>query len=345
LRAAGGPLDALDAGEPAASVRAVFSWSYEQLSPAAAWLYRLLGLHPGPDITAAAAASLAGVEPAQASKLLAELADAQLSMEHVPGRYVFHDLLRAYAADLTRTRDDDAARRAALGRALDHYLQTAHAAAMLVNPSRQALSIAPPGPGVTSEQLAGPQQARAWFRAEHQVLLAAAALAAAAGSDRHAWQLSWAMGDYLDSRGDWQELAALQSNALAAATRLGDPAGQAACHRGLAAACTQLGEYELAHAHLAGSLELYRRHHDRAGQAGVHLTIAWVVACQGRYADALDHSEQALGLFQGTGDQVGQARALHQVGWCRAEVGRPEEARGVLPAGPGPAARTRSSRL
>ncbi len=38
-----------------ASVRAVFSWSYQQLSPAAAGMFRLLGIHPGPDISAPAA--------------------------------------------------------------------------------------------------------------------------------------------------------------------------------------------------------------------------------------------------------------------------------------------------
>ena len=39
------------AGTQPADPRAVFSWSYQQLSPQAAWLFRLLGLHPGPDTT------------------------------------------------------------------------------------------------------------------------------------------------------------------------------------------------------------------------------------------------------------------------------------------------------
>ena len=57
----GGRLDALSTGDdPASDARAVFSWSYRTLTPAAARMFRLLGLHPGPDISSLAAASLVG---------------------------------------------------------------------------------------------------------------------------------------------------------------------------------------------------------------------------------------------------------------------------------------------
>ncbi|HEV7656562.1 MAG TPA: hypothetical protein VGP36_17755 [Mycobacteriales bacterium] len=52
-------LDALDAGEDAARVRAVFSWLYAALSRPAPRLFRLVGVHPGPDVAVAAAARLA----------------------------------------------------------------------------------------------------------------------------------------------------------------------------------------------------------------------------------------------------------------------------------------------
>jgi DNA-binding SARP family transcriptional activator len=73
LRDERGRLDALDTGEPASSARTVFSWSYRNLSQPAARMFRLLGLHPGPDITVAAAASLAGITPGQARRCLEEL--------------------------------------------------------------------------------------------------------------------------------------------------------------------------------------------------------------------------------------------------------------------------------
>ena len=55
-------LDALDLGEAAADVRSVFSWSYRQLSEPTARMFRLLGLHPGPDFSASATASLADLD-------------------------------------------------------------------------------------------------------------------------------------------------------------------------------------------------------------------------------------------------------------------------------------------
>ncbi len=101
-------LDPFDGGDLTTDVRAVFSWSYRALGDPAARMFRLLGLHPGPDIAVAAAASLAAVPLGQARAQLTELTRAHLLTEHAPGRYAFHDLLRAYAGELTRVHDDQA---------------------------------------------------------------------------------------------------------------------------------------------------------------------------------------------------------------------------------------------
>ncbi len=120
-----GRLDALEADDAAADVRAVLSWSYDQLSPAAARMFRLLGLHPGPDISLSAAASLAGIGRAEAGAALRELTRTNMAAEHLPGRFAFHGLLRAYAAEAAERTDTEPHRRAAAHRVLDHYLHTA----------------------------------------------------------------------------------------------------------------------------------------------------------------------------------------------------------------------------
>jgi len=327
LREAEGRLDALDAGDPAASVRAVFSWSYQQLSSEAARLFRLQGIHPGPDITAPASASLAGCGPGEVRRLLGELTGAHLLAEHVPGRYACHDLLRAYAADLAHATDGHAECGAASRRMLQHYLHTAGAAALLLNPSRKPVTLDPIPPGVTPERLDDYQQALTWFEAERQVLISAVSLAARAGFDACAWQLPWAMSNFLDWQGHWHEWAAIERTAVGAATRLGDLGGQSMARRALASAYTRLGDYDQAGAHLADCLELGRQSGDRSGQASVLQTLSWLFGEQGRYADALGHAKQALALFQAIGNHSGQASALNNAGWYHIMLGQPQQAR------------------
>jgi DNA-binding SARP family transcriptional activator/tetratricopeptide (TPR) repeat protein len=320
-------LDALDAGDPGSSVRAVFSWSTRQLTGQAARMFRLLGIHPGPDITVPAAASLAAIAEADARALLRELARAHLIAEHVPGRYAFHDLLRAYAAEQARHTESHADRREATARMLDHYLHTAARAALLWHPAKEPVVLASPRPGAAPEQPADRRQAMAWFEAERQVLLAAVALATGSGFDRHAWQLPWAMAPFLQARGHWQEWAAIQRTALAAATRLGDTAAQALSSRLLAHVCTDLGDHDQARGRYASSLALYQRIGNRLGEAKIQHNLSVLTERQGHYAEALGHAEQALRLFQAIGDKANKAIALKDVGWCHGVVGDYQQAR------------------
>jgi DNA-binding SARP family transcriptional activator/Tfp pilus assembly protein PilF len=327
LRDAQRRLDVLDTGDPAASVRAVFSWSYQQLDPAAARMFRLLGLHAGPDITTLAAASLAGVAPAQAGQALGQLTRAYLLTEQSAGRYGCHDLLRAYAAEQARSTEDEQGRHAATGRVLDHYLHTACQAALLLRPQRDPISPGTPLAGVTTGQLTGTREALAWFDAEHQVLPAAVGLAARTGHDKQAWQLAWALQDSLDRRGSWHELIAIQHTALAAASRLGDVAGQAVTHRLTATACHMLADHQRAQAHLMAALALYRQAGDPIGEARTHQTLSVICEQQDRVGEALRHDEQALILFQAAGHRAGQAQVLNAVGWNHIRLGHPERGR------------------
>lgn len=326
LRDAAWRLDGLDAGDAASSIRAVFSWSYMSLGDDPRRMFRLLGLHAGPDFTVPAAASLAGVPLPAARRAIGELASAHLLTEHSPGRYNFHDLLAAYSAEQACASDDEDARSAARHRILDHYLHTAHAAALLLAPARARITLSPPQPGVTPEHLADYQQALAWFEAEQQVLLAAVTLAAETGFDACAWQLPWAMTSFLDRRGHLHQQAAIQSIALAAAARLGDTAGQAAVRRLLATACAKLRDYDHAHAHLTSCLELNQRLGDRAGEARVYQALAWAAGHQGQHAGALGYAEQALAIFQAVGDLDGQADTRNAVGWLHARLGNYRQA-------------------
>jgi DNA-binding SARP family transcriptional activator len=320
LRDAAGRLDALDTGDPAASIRAVFSWSTHHLTPAAACMFRLLGLHPGPDITATAAASLGGIPPAAARRDLGELIRAHLVTEHTPGRYVLHDLLRAYATEQTHA-IDERARRAVTRRVLDHYLHAAHAADRLLNPARDQITLASCAAGVRSERLADYGQAMEWFRAEHKVLLAVLALAVDAGCDTHAWQLPWAMVDFCEFSGHWHDWIATQRIAITATRRLGHRAAEARCCRALGYAYARTGRDNDALDHLRRALRLFREAGDPIGEARTHQDLSWMLDRQGRPALALRHDRIALRLYEQAGHTRGQANALNAIGWLHAMLG------------------------
>jgi len=259
-------LDQLDTGDKETSPRAVFSWSYDALSDEGKRMFRLFAVHPGPDTSVAAAASLAALPGGQAHAALRELARAHLVEEHAPGRFAMHDLLRAYAAELAAAADGPDAVGAAELRLLDHYLHTGHAAALLLVPATDFGELSKPAAGVAALAPDTAAAAMTWFAAESRALLAACARAAERGLAAHSWQLPWALAPYLFSQGRWPESAATLRAALAVAERAGDLRGQGHVHYHLAHALDVAGESDAAAAHLRRSLEAFRATGDLAGQ-------------------------------------------------------------------------------
>jgi DNA-binding SARP family transcriptional activator len=322
LRETGGGLDALDAGDQLTNVRAVFSWSYNALSAPAARMFRLLGLHAGPDIGGPAAASLAGIPPTTSRATLTELTRAHLLTDRGGGRFTFHDLLRAYAGELAGGHDSAADRHAAINRLLDHYLHTAYHADGLLRQNREdAIPLEPAVPLVTPETFSSHHEALAWFGTEYHVLLSALRQAASQGFDVHTWQLAWALRSFFDRGAHWHDAAASHLAALEAANRLGDPQAQAVSHGCLADAYIRLQRHGDGHAHLLKALELYRELGDYRGQAHTHRVFTWAFDTLGNYREALSHAQQAFELFRTAGHRTGQAHALNAVGWCHILLG------------------------
>jgi DNA-binding SARP family transcriptional activator/tetratricopeptide (TPR) repeat protein len=314
-------LDAFDIGDAATSVRAVFSWSVSQLSDGAARLFRILALHPGPDFTAAAASSLAGLPAQEARRLLAELVGASLISEQVSGRYAFHDLLRAYAGEQVASAETASDRQAALRRLLDHYLYTARAAGALIFFEDLPLPELPPlkDSAVTPERPDTTLGAISWFRAEHQVLVAAATHAEGSGADRYAWQIPCTMTQYFRAVGRTRDWASLDVVALRAATSLGDDGALGRVHFSLGTRSRITGACDDAIGHLRQSMSHFRAIDDFASQASVHLALSGVYRSRRELLPerapedapiALSHAIDALDWFCSAGDRTGEARAL-----------------------------------
>ena len=199
-------------GTRPASVRAVFSWSYQQLSPDAARMFRLLGLHPGPDITRPGRRQpgrrRAAAGPPAAGRARPRPPDRRARSRPVrlprPA-----PRLRRRAGPRPTTGEPE--RRAAIRRVLDHYLHTAATAHWLLNPAREPLALAPPSlaPRPSSPPITG----RPWpgSRPSTRCCSPPSPWPPSTGFDAHAWQLPWATGSTsCELRGHWHDWAAAQ---------------------------------------------------------------------------------------------------------------------------------------
>jgi tetratricopeptide (TPR) repeat protein len=303
-------------------LRTVFSWSYAAVSPPAAQLFRLLGLTAGPDIAAAAAAALAGVHDARAQ--LDELIGAGLLVEHRPGRYLLHDLLRDYAGERARATDTDTERREALTRLLDYYTRTAYEADRVLNPARAPILL-PVAPVAGSRRLDYPT-ALAWLETERSILLATLRQARGDGLDRYAWQLSWALDTFLCEQRRWTDESAAWAVALQAATSLMDPAATAQAHRFLGTVAGRRERFADAYHHMREAMQLARAAGDRDGEAETEYVLSYVSFLQGEPATALAHAERSLELWTGTSDAGSTGRAASAVGFYHAHGGDPATA-------------------
>ncbi|MGC4772153.1 tetratricopeptide repeat protein [Micromonospora sp. DT44] len=315
MREAQTPLDALGVTDPASDLRSAFDCSYAALGEPAATLFRRLGLHPGPDLTAAAATSASGLTVTQVRPLLAELAGANLISEHLPGRFILHDLLRAYAADLAERLDTDEDRRCATQRLIDHYVHSADTANRhFGKPKHSPVEPPPAAPGVSAIEPADEQRALAWFDAEVANLIAVARAVENAALDCHVIAFAAILETYLRRRSLTRLWVSLQEAAVGAAERLGDMAALRAAYSCLGGALTQMGDRDEA-------IQLYLRaiglgpDPDPVRQGGIHLSLSDVFIQLGRYPEAMTEADRALTLFQAGNDRDREAAARNDIGW------------------------------
>ncbi|MEU8622244.1 BTAD domain-containing putative transcriptional regulator [Streptomyces sp. NPDC048623] len=176
------------------AVAAVFELGYRQLPREQACAFRLLAPVARASIGLEAAAAALGLDEYDAEEVLEALVDAAMLEAPQPGRYRYHDLVRAYALQLEPSPADGIAESgtSVLAPLLEHLLARACSAFQCMVPGDPAdvfLTITSeadePGPGTsgagTSEQapaFAGMAEAQAWVTTEFECLANAVTLAA-----------------------------------------------------------------------------------------------------------------------------------------------------------------------
>ncbi|MET9484216.1 tetratricopeptide repeat protein [Streptomyces sp. NPDC006638] len=366
LRDESGLWDALSTGdEEEEAVRTVFAWSYRALPEPAARLFRLLGLHPGPDFGPQAAAALAGLPLGRARQLLDFLAGVHLLEQPAPDRYQFHDLLRAYATDQAQDHESSASRDAALLRLLDWYARTADAAQDWLNPLEAHVPLTAAG---DQPALSFPDydSAMNWSEREHGNLPPAVHAAVAAGHDGPAWRSAIVFWWTRPSAAPVTAWLAMGDAALAAAGREGDRGGEAQlltlmgmdhrqihrladsleCHRraltirretgdgsGEAYSLNLIGlvhlrrrELDLAATHFEDALRLFRQQRSPRLSATAQANLAASHHHAGRLAEAADAAREALAAHRAIGNRSGEGNALRLLSGIEREQGDPERA-------------------
>jgi tetratricopeptide (TPR) repeat protein len=296
------------------SVAASFNLSYANLAHDERQLFRRLGLHPGTDIDAYAAASLNGTGLTATRRLLDRMFSYHLIMESVPGRYRFHDLIAEYARMLAADDPPDE-RNAALIRLLDYYLHTARIAERRqATPARTARDPGVGNPPEFSPELPTRDLALAWLETERLNLQATATEAAARGQPRHAIAIITAMRNFLRNQGLWEQEMALHRIALDTARKIGDPLAEADALSNLGVVQQLADEYSAALESHSQALELYRNLGDQLGEADALDNLGSVHRLSDEYSAAIASHSQALELYRNLGDQLGEADALDNLG-------------------------------
>jgi tetratricopeptide (TPR) repeat protein len=316
------------------AVRAVFSWSYETLSAENALLFRRLGLHVTPDFSGPVAAALAGISVPDAQTGLDELARAHLVEEPTPGRFRFHDLLRAYAMEKAEADDSAEDTAAARNRMLAFYRGGAEEAAATTPHQPHAPQKRAHG-SATLISFDDALDARSWCESERANLIAALRLAKSL-TDEAAWRIPVALRGFFGNTLPRNEFLEVAEGALTVACMLADDHARAwsnqiladvyhgyrefkkAAHlydqatwqwealddlrgRAMSTYCCGVAEWNIGNLRLAEerwetALQLWQSIEDASGVAIVHRALGHYYWLQEKPDQALDHHEAAEAL-------------------------------------------------
>jgi tetratricopeptide (TPR) repeat protein/transcriptional regulator with XRE-family HTH domain len=303
------------------SVAAAFDLSYRDLDGQQQRLLRCVGLHPGDDIDAYAAAALLDVDYGTARRQLASLYDHYLLAEPARGRYRPHDLIREHARALADA-EPAADRAAAMVRLLDYYLHNARAAgrrlARRIPAGLPHVDVAEPR---SAPDLSALRDSVSWMAAERSNLHLVAGYAARFGPVAHAAAIPAAMHGFLRGQGYWGQALILYEGALEAARAVDDQLAEASARTDLGDIESMTGDHDAATATLRRALELYRAAADRLGEANALHNLGSVEQRTGDFAAARKTLNQALTLHRQIGNQLGEASVLNNLGSVQYRAG------------------------
>lgn len=314
-------------GSDDTSLRALFDLMYQQLSPAAARLYRRLGLHPGREFDPGVCSAVLGGPPSQAEEVLYELVDLNLVEETTEDRFRLHDLLRLHAGHRSDQDEPSPQRAAATRRIFEWYLAAAMGADLVLTPYRRRhpyrFGESPDG----LPTFVNREQALGWLEVERENLLAAGQASLQRGWFELAWQLADVMWPLLLYRKHYRDRIAIDERGVAAAREWRNPAAEADMRKRLGLVLRTLGRYDDAEAQLRASLSKWAETGDERGRAESQDALGVLYLATGRVDEAVELFEQVLAYHRAAADARGVGLALINLGLALPRLSRTADAR------------------
>ncbi|MCK2258298.1 tetratricopeptide repeat protein [Crossiella sp. S99.1] len=344
-----------------AAIRHVFSWSYRSLTVDAAMLFRLIGLHAGPDISQGALTALTGMPPRSFRHAVDSLIEAHLLQEFTPHRFTIHDLLHSYAREMVETEESESSRNAAVQRLGTWYLSAAIAADRYLTPGFET-PLPTNRPVVQVPKFDNFDQALQWFEEERSNLLAYVQNSQRTEDFEAAVIITRTSWGFFNMRKYWSDWIECDKAGLAASRSIGDIVNEAwiltslgvayrnlrrteeaiECHQkaadlfqtrgelsgmafaqqNLANVQTDSGDYEAALSNYQAALDAFQELPDgMRGRSIVLLSLGTTHGKIGRFAEAIDYATQGAALCEELRDQQGTAIALHIQGTANLKLG------------------------
>ncbi|MGW7414911.1 hypothetical protein [Streptomyces sp. NPDC054863] len=298
-------------------VETVWSAAYESLGEAGRRLYRGLAVHPGPHLTAGAAAALLGLDQDTADDALDELENAGLLLRGAGHRVRLPALLRDHAQHTADRDNAPGEAAAARGRLLHWHLRQAQRADGAAAGARMTFGapIQPlPFPYAADVPFADKAAALEWLRAERLVLFGCVRTGYAHGLDAEAWTLCEPLWTFhLDHPHPTETTEAFRTG-VAAARRAGDRRAAARMRCQLARLLWEQGEYGQASQELERAAEAAATTPERKLHASVAEFRGKLLAVQEQWAASVPYFEESRRIHHAIGNPYGAMLQTYLLG-------------------------------
>lgn len=322
------------AAEPAATgPDSALAASYQALAGPLRRFLRLLSLHPGPEMSLAAAAALTGQPVAHTRPLLDALAAAGLleALAAGPPRFRLREFVQPFALDRAGFEESAEEVRLARRRALQWYLHGSYLAAGFVElDCHRALDLSFVTARHEPPAIADRRAALDWFDREWTNLLCAVASASEHGFPDVVWQLSATLR-YAHLRAERAEAAlAVQRMALASARRQRNRHAEAVALDSLTVALAHAGELDEADEHNLSAVALWQLQGERLREAVARLIQVRILIRRRDWPHAIPLGWSVVDTAEQLEDRRLEAAALGLLAEGYAETLRYEEAQLLL---------------